>query len=143
MGDTVKHPNGAREARTPLEKRVRKGLLAIDDVHEGEAIFGDRDRTTAYFVDAKQMANFVDENSLAIRLSRKKISELRAELKADENVDLPRSGGDWMGVSFSTRADADRAIELASIAAAVYRPDGRPARLPPTGADLTRRQRFH
>jgi len=132
------------DARTALEKQVRRLLLAVADIHEGEAVFGDRDRSTAFFVDAKQMANFRGENGLAIRLSRKKVSELRAALKSDERVDLLRSGSDWIGVHFATRADADFAVELAAIAAEQYRPtDGRPPRLPPVGADLARRQLFH
>lgn len=134
---------GAPDARTALERRLRKLLLAIPDVHEGEQVFGDRDRSTASFVDATQMANFVGQNSLAIRLSRRKISGMRGELKADERVDLRRSGGDWIGVRFDNDKDVQFAAELCSAAAAVYRPVGRPARLPPTGADLKRRQRFH
>lgn len=106
-------------------------------------MFGDRDRTTAYFVDATQMAHFEADNSLAVRLTRKRISARRAELKADERVDLRRSGGDWICVSFATNADADFAVAVAADAAAAHRPSDRPARLPPTGADLARRQRFH
>lgn len=131
------------DARTALERRVRKLLLSIPDVHEGEQVFGDRDRSTAYFVDAKQMANLVGENSLAVRLSRKTISEMRATLKADERVDLLRSGGDWIGVRFSRDSDLDLVKELCEAAAAACRPADRPARLPPTGSDLARRQRFH
>ena len=131
------------DARTALERRVRRGLLAIADVHEGEAIFGDRERTTAFFVDARQVANLVGENTLAIRLTRRKISELRPQLKPDPRVDLPRSGGDWIGVRFGSQADADFAVSLVEVVAGVERPSDRPARLPPTGADLARRQRFH
>ncbi len=134
---------GTDDARTPLERKLRRLLLSIPDVHEGDQVFGDRDRSTAYFVDAKQMANFVGENGLAIRLSRKKISEMRVALKADERVDLLRGGGDWIGVRFENDADVRFAEELCRVAAAVYRPDDRPARMPPTGADLERRQRFH
>ena len=135
--------HGPSDARTPLERRVRKLLLSIPDVHEGEQVFGDPDRTTAYFVDGKQMANFVGDNSLAIRLSRKRISEMRAQLIPDERVDLLRSGGDWIGVRFSAAADLELVRELVEVAAGVYRPTDRPARLPPTGAELARRQRFH
>lgn len=132
------------DARTPLEKRLRRCLLAIPDVHEGEAVFGDAERTTAFFVDAKEMAYLYDENGLAIRLSRKKISELRAELKADDRVEPLKSGRDWMEVRFRTTGDVDFVVGLVAMAADIYRPsDGRPARLPPTGADLARRRRFH
>ena len=136
-------PRPDEDARTALEQHVRNALLAIDDVDEGEAVFGDRTRSTAYFVDAKQMANFVGENTLSVRLSRKKISERRASFKNDSRVEIRRPGGDWISVGFATRADADFAVELARIAADVYRPHDRPARLPPTGTDLARRQRFH
>ena len=106
-------------------------------------MFGDCDRNTAYFVDATQMANFVGENALALRLTRKKISEMRAALKADPRVEFRRSGGDWIGLHFASRQDADFAVQLAGVAAELHRPTGRPAQPPPTGADLARRERFH
>ena len=92
------------------------------DVVEGDAVFGDRDRTSAYFVHAKQMANFVGMNSIAIRLGRKRISVLRQELKADDRIDLLRGGGDWIGVRFGKKDDVVRIVELMSLAAADCRP---------------------
>ncbi|HYD10092.1 MAG TPA: luciferase family protein [Acidimicrobiales bacterium] len=130
-------------ARTALEKRVRRELLGIADVPERDAVFGDGERTTAFFVDATQIANLVRENVLALRVTRKVIAAHRAALRADERVELGRSGGDWIGVAFPTGRDVGRVVELATLAADAHRPEDRPARLPPTGADLARRQRFH
>ena len=65
-------------------------------------------------------------------------------LKADERVDLLRSGGDWIGVLVKKPADTALALELAELAAAAHRPaDGSPCKPPPIGADLARRKRFH
>lgn len=142
MGTTRIPPNP--DARTALEKRLRRRLLVLPDVLEGEAVFGDGERSTAFFVDAKEMAYLNGENGIAIRLSRQKISEMRAELNADERVDPVTSGRDWMEVRFRAAADLDFVVDLVAMAADLYRPsDGRPPRLPPTGADLARRQRFH
>jgi predicted signal transduction protein with EAL and GGDEF domain len=131
------------DARTQLEKRVRRRLLDIADVQEGDAVFGDRTRTTAFFVDGTQMANFVGENTLGIRLMRSTISRLRVTLKADDRVTIPRPGGDWIAVVFPTSADIDFVVELAAVAADAHRPAGGPIRPPPSGPDLARRQGFH
>ena len=101
------------------------------------------DGDPAYWVDAKQMANPVGDDDLALRLTRKVISQHRARLKADGRVEI-RGSSDWIGVHVTRPDDVALAVELAELAAAVYRPtDGRPCRPPPGGADLARRRRFH
>ena len=108
----------------------------------GENVFGD-EGDPAYWVNAKQLANPVSDDELAIRLTRKVISAHRARLKADERVEL-RGSSDWVGVLVARPADVALAVELATLAAEVYRPaDGSPCKPPPEGADLARRRRFH
>ena len=124
-------------------KRTWKALAAVEDFELGENIFGDED-DPAYWVNATQVANLVGEDGLALRLTRKVISAHRPRLKADERVDLLRSGGDWIGLTITKPADTALALELAELAAAAHRPaDGSPCKPPPMGADLARRKRFH
>lgn len=58
-------------------------LLDIPGVEEGENSWGD-DR--ALWVNAKQMANFQDDGTLEIRLTRPVIRELKPRLKDDARV---------------------------------------------------------
>jgi hypothetical protein len=59
-------------------------------------------------------------------------------------VTLRASPSDWLTVEFGTAADEVFVLELAEIAAAAHRPAGAAAGLlPPTGAALARRRRFH
>jgi hypothetical protein len=59
-------------------------------------------------------------------------------------VNLRRSGSDWLEVVFYAPGDEDLVIELVEAAVAAHRalPGTLPAP-PATGADLTRRRRFH
>ena len=105
-------------------------------------MFGGED-DVAYWVDAHQMANPVEDDLIALRLTRKVISAHRPRLKADERVEL-RGSSDWIGVRVQRPADVALVVELGELAAAAYRPaDARPCRPPPTGPDLDRRRRFH
>lgn len=126
-----------------LRQRVRKEVLAVDGVLEGPSIFREDDGT-AFFVDAKQMAEFGDGNTIGVRLSKEVIREHRERLKADPRVEPRRSGSDWVIVSFPRASDIPFVIELVELAAARYRPPpGVAAKPPPTGADLERRRRWH
>ena len=109
----------------------------------GVNVWGDHEDDPAYWVNAKQMANPVGDEELAVRLTRKVISRDRARLKADERVAL-RGSSDWIGVTVRKPADVALAVELAALAADQYRPaDGVPSKPPPSGPDLDRRRRFH
>jgi hypothetical protein len=123
-------------------RRTWKALAAIPDLELGADVFGE-DGDPAYWVNAKQTVNMVGEHGLAIRLTRKVISQHRARLKADERVEI-RGSSDWVGLLVTKPADTALALELTELAAAVYRPtDGSPCKPPPEGADLDRRRRFH
>jgi hypothetical protein len=124
-------------------RRTWKALAAVEDFELGSDIFGGDD-DPAYWVNATQVANLVEDTGLALRLTRKVISAHRPRLKADERVQLFRSGSDWIGLSVTKPADTELALELAELTAAAHRPaDGSPCKPPPTGADLARRKRFH
>ena len=123
-------------------RKAWKAIGTLDGVELGENVFGS-DGDPAWWVNAKQMANPVGEDELAVRLTRKVISRERARLKADERVEI-RGSSDWIGVLVRKPADVALAVELAAMAAEQYRPAaGVPSKPPPTGADLERRRRFH
>lgn len=123
-------------------RKAWKAIGRIPDVALGENVFAE-EGAPAYWVNAKQLANPVGDDELAIRLTRQVVSRHRARLKADERVEL-RGSSDWIGVHVTKAADAAFVVELAELAAAAYRPtDGSPCKPPPEGADLARRRRFH
>ena len=125
-----------------VTKRLWKRLAEVEGFMEGASIFGVDDRDRAYFVDGTQVAHERD-GALSLRLTRKVISAHRADLKADDRVEL-KSGSDWINVHAAGPADDDFVLDLAQLAADAHRPQ-QPVTLkpPPTGADLARRRRFH
>jgi hypothetical protein len=118
-------------------------LSTVDGFMEGASIFSESDDDRAYFVNGTQVAN-ADGPQLALRLTRKVISEHRQRLKAEVSVDLRRSGSDWIIVDVSGDADCDLVMDLAPLVAAAHWPSGGGAlKPPPEGAELARRRRFH
>ena len=138
----VRRAAGGEELNPSLQK-AWKAIGKLDGVQIGANVFGEHEDDEAYWVNAKQMANPVGEDELAVRLTRKVISRERARLKADERVTL-RGSSDWLALAVRKPPDVALAVELATLAADQYRPaDGVPSKAPPTGADLERRRRFH
>jgi hypothetical protein len=138
----VRRAAGGQGLNTSLRK-AWKAIGKLDGVELGVNVWGEHEDDPAYWVNAKQMANPVGDDELAIRLTRKVVSSQRARLKADERVEL-RGSSDWIGVAVRKPADVAFAVELAELAAAVYRPPaGVSSKPPPSGADLERRRRFH
>jgi hypothetical protein len=124
-----------------LAKRLRKSLLEIAGVVESPGVFGDGG---AFWMNATQIAHWRDPSTLEIRLTKRVISERRAELRQDRRVILRRGPSDWLQVQFHGRDDVLFAARIAIAAAEAHRPPpGAPMRPPPTGADLERRRRFH
>jgi len=98
----------------------------------------------AYWANGKEVLHFEGEATLEIRLTRALIRDNREALKADERVELRRHGGDWVTVTVATPDDVEFVVGLAAQAADAHRPPpGVPAKPPPTGPELSRRQRFH
>jgi hypothetical protein len=132
------------KSRPPASRRIWLALAAIEGFEEGCSIFSEDDDDRAWFVDGKQVANFRRDGTLELRLTRKRISEHRAQLKSRSDVVLRRSGSDWIGIRMTPDLDIAFALELAEIAAAAHRPPpGVPPKPPPMGVELARRRRFH
>ncbi len=124
-----------------LARRIRKTILAVDGVLEGENVFGDG---VAFWVSGKQVAHFMKDGRMEIRLTKAMIKANRQRLKADPRIELRRSASDWLIVQYDSAKDLPFITELAEIAVAAHRPPaGTPIKPPPIGADLERRRRFH
>ena len=131
---------GGASELTPLASRLRKAMLKIDGVVESPGIFGEGD---AFWVNGKQMANFIAEDRIEIRMTRREISARRDALRGDPRVTL-RGSSDWVSVRFVTANDLSFVTDLAEAAASVYRaPSGTTPAPPPEGAKLARMRRFH
>lgn len=126
-----------------MEKSIRAAFRKVDGVVESPSALG-TDEDIAYWVNGKEIAHWDRDGSIDIRLTRKGISARRAELKAEDRVDLRRSGSDWVAIRCASKRDVLLVLELFEAAAEAHRaPPGQMAKLPPTGADLERRRRFH
>jgi hypothetical protein len=132
--------NLQRESET-LVQRLRKSLLAIPGVVESPGVFYEDD---AFWINGTQIAHWRDPYTLELRLTKRLITERRAELKQDPRVELRRGASDWIQLHFDGRDDVIFAARLAIAAADAHRPPpGTPLKPPPAGAELERRRRFH
>jgi hypothetical protein len=126
---------------TGMTERLAAALCRIDGVAEGESVFK---AGPGFWVNGTEIAHFEDASAIDLRLTRAQIRANRARLRDDPRVTLRSSSSDWLTVGFTTPADEAFVLELAQIAAAAHRPpDGSAHVLPPTGAALARRRRFH
>ena len=122
----------------------RLGLLArwaddLDGVAVGEGAFAPG---PALWVGTREVVHFADERTLEVRLTKAVIRERRDELRRDDRVELRRSTSDWLEVDIGSDPGLATATGLVRDAIAANRPTAPPG-LPPTGADLARRRRFH
>ena len=99
----------------------------IDGVMVGESVFGGG---PALWVNAKQITNEIDDDTIEVRIGRKHI---RAR-----GLVPHRPASDWCVLPAKHTALLAELIELA---ASQHRVDA--PKPPPTGADLERRKRFH
>jgi hypothetical protein len=111
----------------------------IDAAAVGEGAFAPG---PALWVGRREIAHFDEGRTLEIRLTRAVIRERREELERDHRVALRRGRSDWLEVRIQSDEDAAWATDLLRDAVAANRPTAPPG-LPPTGADLARRRRFH
>ena len=111
----------------------------VEGVAVGDGAFGPG---PALWVGRREVAHFDDDRTLDVRLTKAEIRERRDELKADERVTLRRSTSDWIEVAIPSEDDEQWAMTLVMTAVRANRPTA-PAGLPPTGAELERRRRFH
>lgn len=96
----------------------------------------------AVWVGTREVAHFDAERILDVRLTRAVIRLRRDELRSDGRVALRGSGSDWLEISVESTQDVAWATEIVVDAVVANLRDA-PAGLPPTGADLDRRRRFH
>jgi len=124
-----------------VSEALTRALCQIDGVMEASSAFKDG---PAFWVNGTEIAHFEGDSAIDIRLTKVEIRARRADLRADARVSLRASGSDWLTVEFGGPEDERFVCDLAEIAAAAHRPaDGSAPRLPPSGADLARRRRFH
>jgi Family of unknown function (DUF5519) len=124
-----------------VSEALTQALCRIDGVIEASSAFKDG---TAFWVNGTEIAHFEGARAIDIRLTRAQIRARRAELRGDPRVSLRASGSDWLTVELAGPQDERFVCELAEIAAAAHRPaDGSAPALPPSGAALARRRRFH
>ena len=127
-------------AQRQLEGRIRKELRSIAGVLESPSIFSEED---AYWVNAPEIAHFHD-GDLELRLTRRLFSANRERLRADPRIQRRTPSSDWIAIHCASPRDLVIVRELAEMAAAAHRPPaGVAPELPPTGAALKRRRRFH
>jgi len=120
------------------QRRFLERCAAIDGAALGEGAFADG---LAIWVGTREVAHF-HRDELEVRLTKPVIRERRAELTADERITLRRNPSDWLTVRIASAADRKYALALVSAAIEANR-ESAPPGLPPTGADLARRRRFH
>ena len=121
--------------------RLTAGLLGIDGIVQSPSAFGEGD---AFWCNGNEIAHFDAADVVDLRLTKSVIRELRAALREDGRVELRKGTSDWLAVRVASDDDVDFVVELAERAAAAHRArPGETAKLPPVGADLERRRRFH
>ncbi len=124
-----------------LRTRLAEQLRGLEGVVESPSAFGPGG---AFWCNGKEIAHFDSDSVVDLRLTRAVIRELRATLRDDARVELRRGTSDWLEVRMSSSDDVGFVFELAERAAAAHRAGaGETPRLPPGGADLERRRRFH
>ena len=95
----------------------------------------------ALWVGTREVVHF-HEGELEVRLTKAVIRARRDELAADGRVTLRGRSSDWLSVRFGPDDDSDGPLDLVRDAVEANRPTAPPG-LPPEGADLQRRRRFH
>ena len=96
----------------------------------------------ALWVGRREVAHFDDERTLDVRLTKAVIQLRRVELKSDGRTTLRQRTSDWLHIAIRSEGDAEWARRIVLDAVEANLPTAAPG-LPPVGADLERRRRFH
>ncbi len=104
----------------------------LDGAVIGEGAFGPG---LALWVGKREVADFADEDTLDIRLTKSQIHARRPELMADYWVRLRRGSSDWLEVQVRGESDVDFALSLVHDAITANLQTA-PQGLPLTDADL-------
>ena len=124
-----------------IQRQLTAGLRDIDGLVESPSAFV---QDEAFWCNGKEIAHFVAADVVDLRLTKAVIRDLRTALREDGRVALRKGSSDWLEVRVASEDDADFVVELAERAAAAHRASpGETPKLPPVGADLERRRRFH
>lgn len=96
----------------------------------------------AIWVGQREVAHFDSERTLDVRLTKSVIRRRRDELKSEARASLRASASDWVAITIESDEDLVWATGVVLDAVAANLHTATPG-LPPTGADLERRRRFH
>ena len=96
----------------------------------------------AIWVGRREVDHFDADDTLDVRLTRRLISERRAELRSDVRVALRPGSSDWIDVTIANESDQSFAEGIVQLAIEANRSTAAMGP-PPTGAELDQRRRFH
>ena len=111
----------------------------VDGAALGEGAFAPG---PALWVGTREIAHFHDGHALEVRLTRAVIRQRRDDLRGADHVTLRKATSDWIEVDVATDEGLALGADLVRAAVAANLPTAPPG-VPPTGADLARRRRFH
>ena len=114
-------------------------IAAMEGAALGEGNFGPG---PAVWVGKREIAHFDDDDVIDLRLTKGVIRERKDELKNDSRVARRNNASDWIEVTIAGPDDEAFVLALAREAIAANALTAKPG-LPPTGAELERRRRFH
>ena len=95
-----------------LKEQLADRILELEGVELRTSRFSDR---PAFWVGTRELAHFHRDNEIDIRLTRKTIRSLKAELDEDPRATL-RKSSDWVEYRFPRRTHLDRILELVALA---------------------------
>jgi Family of unknown function (DUF5519) len=111
----------------------------LENVTVAEGAFG---VGPALWVGRREVAHFDADGTLDVRLTRQVIRLRKPELGADGRILLRPGTSDWLALRIGGVDDIEFAVLLVNDAVAANLPTAPPG-LPPEGAELERRRRFH
>lgn len=123
---------------TAAHEVLRRGAL-LGGVTPGDGAFAPG---PALWVGRREVAHVDRDGRLDLRMTRSEIRARRADLRADDRVELRDNGSDWLSLSVTEERDVTDALEFLGAAVAANTLTAEPGP-PPRGADLERRRRFH
>ena len=96
----------------------------------------------ALWVGRREVADFDQDQTLDVRLTKSGIRSQREALKVDPRVSLRKHQSDWIELSVQAERDLEWARSTVVAAVEANRATA-PSGLPPDGDELARRRHFH
>jgi hypothetical protein len=121
------------------EAFIKRAAAQVDGAAFGDAVFSDGG---AIWAGKREVAHAHGDGVIEIRLTKAEVRARREELRADARVVLRKNASDWIEFAIGSRRDEADALALIRVAVAANLLTAKPG-LPPSGADLARRKRFH